>query len=268
MSNLEMNRLLSEEHGYIEPFLRMLGAEEICSIDASPYEGASFIHDMNLPIPSQLKNNFTVVIDGGSLEHIFDYPRGVKNVMEMVRVGGHFLGINPTNGCMGHGFYQFSPELYFRIFAKDNGFSVERIFLFESLPKAKWYEVNDPERVRKRVGLINVHPTHMLIQAKKLNSVPIFTSSPKQSDYVALWSGDTNSYEYTIDRKRKLMQNVLKVTGQRTTTLLLNIYRSIRAITKLRFSSEFFKEVDIAKLFRGGRSNRAPLNRKPRRSLS
>jgi hypothetical protein len=33
---------------------------------------------------------------------------------------------------MGHGFYQFGPELYYRAFSEENGFQVERLELQES----------------------------------------------------------------------------------------------------------------------------------------
>jgi hypothetical protein len=36
---------------YADPFFRFLGAAEIVSIDASAYEGAAALHDMNFPIP-------------------------------------------------------------------------------------------------------------------------------------------------------------------------------------------------------------------------
>src|SRR5687768_10063119 len=62
-----IERLVTEGNGYAEPFLRMLGAQQICSIDSSAYENASLVHDMNLPVPSEVLNAFTVVIDGGSL---------------------------------------------------------------------------------------------------------------------------------------------------------------------------------------------------------
>jgi hypothetical protein len=187
-TDAEISWLLSQENGYSEPFLRSLGAAEICSIDLSAYEGASFLHDMNQPIPDELKNRFTAVIDGGSLEHIFDFPKAIRSCMEMVAVGGHFLGITPANNFMGHGFYQFSPELYFRIFTKNNGFNIEKAIVFEmSSSEPKWYTVADPEKVRRRVELVNQYPVYLLIQAKKVDCVPVFMSSPQQSDYIVRW---------------------------------------------------------------------------------
>ena len=66
--------LLEGADGYAEPLLRLLGATEVTTIDASQYENASLIHDLNRPIDDNLKGRFTVVIDGGSLEHVFHFP--------------------------------------------------------------------------------------------------------------------------------------------------------------------------------------------------
>src|SRR5438105_2467751 len=63
LSEREVNDILSAGQGYAEPLLARLGASEVYSIDASPYEGATFVHDMNLPLPDALRNRFTTVID-------------------------------------------------------------------------------------------------------------------------------------------------------------------------------------------------------------
>ena len=180
-------RLLTEAGGYAEPLLQWLGGERIVSIDASSYEGATVVHDMNLPIPDSLRGTFSAVIDGGTLEHIFNYPVAIKNCMEMLEVGGHVLLMTPANNFVGHGFYQFSPELFFRLFSDVNGFEVRRAIFAETTPEARWYEVVDPAKAGRRVELINRRPAYLLIQARKLRQVPVLESAPQQSDYTVLW---------------------------------------------------------------------------------
>lgn len=186
----EVKDLMSKTGGFAEPFLGALGATEICSFDASEFEGASHLHDFNFPIDESFKNRFTVVIDGGTLEHIFNFPVAIKNCMEMVEVGGHFLAMTPTNNFTGHGLYQFSPELFFRIFSEPNGFRIVRMMIFEDRPEAKWFEVADPDAIRERVSLVNAQPTTLLVLAEKVETVEIFATPPQQSDYVALWKSD------------------------------------------------------------------------------
>lgn len=184
-------QMLTEADGFCEPFFRLLGASEVFSIDASSYQQATLLQDLNQEIPNEIKNRFSAVVDGGSLEHVFNFPKAIANCMDMIRPGGHFIGISPANNFMGHGFYQFSPELFYRVFAAPNGFSMQRMIIYQDCwPDNAWHEVRDPEEVRRRVTLVNRYPTYILIQAQKHHSVPLFSPNPQQSDYVAMWQGD------------------------------------------------------------------------------
>jgi len=174
------------EGDYAEPFFRMLGATEIVSFDASDYEQASYIHDFNLPLDSKFFNHFTTVFDGGTLEHIFNFPQAISNCMEMVSLGGHFLGTTPTNNYSGHGLYQFSPELFFRVFSADNGFAVQSIVSFET--GMNWRAVASPDVVGHRVFVNSQRETLLLIIARKIATVPLFTKPVQQSDYTTLWT--------------------------------------------------------------------------------
>jgi hypothetical protein len=174
--------------GYCEEFLRRLGARDPKSIDASAYEEASLIHDMNQPIGEPLKGRFSVVVDGGTLEHVFNFPTAIRNCMEMLDVGGHFFTQTMANNFMGHGFYQFSPELFYRVFSPENGFRVHRVVLYESRVGApRWYEARDPKDIGERVELINGRQTYMMVHAEKVADVPLFGTPPQQADYSALW---------------------------------------------------------------------------------
>lgn len=118
-----------------EFFCDFLGTVNLTVIDASPYEGADVIHDMNWSVGGEMIERFDAVIDCGSLEHIFNVPVALKNLASMVRIGGAIFITTPANNMMGHGFYQFSPELMFRVFSEQNGFClktlcfVRRVFL-------------------------------------------------------------------------------------------------------------------------------------------
>jgi hypothetical protein len=127
------------------------------------------------------------VIDGGSLEHVFNFPRAIASCMQMLRVGGHYFATTPANNFMGHGFYQFSPELFYRVFSPDNGFAVERMVAYQECWPYVWHDVLDPEQVRQRVTLINRYPTYLLVEGKKVDAVVPFSKTPQQSDYVVLW---------------------------------------------------------------------------------
>ncbi|HEY8559154.1 MAG TPA: class I SAM-dependent methyltransferase [Pyrinomonadaceae bacterium] len=187
LTETEAENLLAE--GFAEPFLKLLGAQKATSFDASDFENATFVHDFNRPIPERFKNKFSVVIDGGTLEHVFNFPTAIKNCMEMVAEGGHFISLSPANNYMGHGFYQFSPELFFRVLDASNGFRIERLFIYEQSIAPEWFAVSDPDAIKDRVTLVNDQPSLMLILAKKIETVEIFKEFPQQSDYVVRWHG-------------------------------------------------------------------------------
>jgi hypothetical protein len=136
------------------------------------------------------------VIDGGSLEHIFNFPVAIKSLMQLLKVGGSIFIATPANNLCGHGFYQFSPELMFRVFSRENGFHLQRIILYEAdfpsielTPHRRAYEVTDPEKVKSRVGIISKTAVTMIVEAKKISDVvALFAVPPLQSDYVTVWN--------------------------------------------------------------------------------
>ena len=184
--------ILREEQGYAEPFLRKIGAAQIETLDISDYEHATILHDMNLPLPDTYHGRFSLVMDGGSLEHVFHYTTALKNAMEAVEPGGHLLTVTPTNNLMGHGFYQFSPELFFRALSPVNGFEIRQTLIYKQPWKGNWYKVADPQQLHTRVELMNGRATYLVVCARKIATVPIFEHTPQQSDYTALWSDTQN----------------------------------------------------------------------------
>jgi hypothetical protein len=181
---------------YADRFLRtFLGVAKLEILDNSAYEGATAIHDLNQPLPESLWGRFDAVIDGGSLEHIFNFPVAIGNLMRLVKVGGRLVVDVPANNWCGHGFYQFSPEVMFRIFSPENGFELKRVALFEARTGVAHmttvrggYAVTDPVQVHTRVGLLSRQPVMLLAEAVKTEDVPPFRTTPQQSDYVALWN--------------------------------------------------------------------------------
>jgi len=172
---------------YCEPFLAALGAETIDSLDASSFEQSTIVHDLNAPLPERLHAQYTAVLDLGTIEHVFNAPAAFKSAMEAVAPGGHFIQVNVANNFTGHGFWQFSPELLYRMLAPENGFEVETMFLHEVERKKRWFRVLDPKAVGRRVTFRNSVPTYVLTVARRTKQVAIFPSPPQQSDYVVQW---------------------------------------------------------------------------------
>jgi hypothetical protein len=201
--------------GFAEPVFKSLGAGNICSLDASAFEGAELIHDLNQPVGADLKARFDVVYDGGTLEHIFNFPMALQNCMEMVREGGRFFLHTPANNWCGHGFYQFSPELFYTMFSADNGFEVERMVIHVVGPYNRWYEVANPQAIRSRVELFNSFPLQLLVQARRTKAVPLFNKMPQQSDYTPRWvepsQDQANPYAPSRPKLAKILPGVARL---------------------------------------------------------
>jgi len=60
-------------------FARELGASKVSAMDVSEYEGADILHDLNVPAPANLHERFDLLIDGGTLEHVFNVPVSMES---------------------------------------------------------------------------------------------------------------------------------------------------------------------------------------------
>ena len=191
----------SDSFGYAEGLFELLGARELISLDCSDFEGASVVHDLNEPLPTSHKEQYDLVYDGGTLEHVFNFPSALRSAMEAVKIGGHLLLHTPTNNYCGHGFYQLSPELFYRALSRENGFEIERMIAFSPFEGSRWYEVEDPAKARRRVEIAHgSHRVLLLVLARRTHKAEIFRTIPQQSDYAAWWN-NAGSEEIEIERR-------------------------------------------------------------------
>jgi hypothetical protein len=163
--------------------LHHFGAACVDSWDYSNYEGASHVADLNKPLNGK-RSTYDTVIDAGSLEHVYNAPQALLNLSEICSDGGQILHLLPANNFCGHGFWQFSPELFFSLYTEPNGYSETRVFLASAYRTDVWYEVMKPQQ-GQRVNVISFTPTFVFcrtVKTRKPNH-----DSVQQSDYVHVW---------------------------------------------------------------------------------
>ncbi|MDY0882650.1 hypothetical protein ACFPL7_06800 [Dongia soli] len=80
-------------------------------LDIVATRGSEIVVDLNEQIPSELVGQYEIVFDGGTMEHCFNVPQVLKNILAMTKVGGYIVHVNPLN-MFNHGFYSFSPTFY------------------------------------------------------------------------------------------------------------------------------------------------------------
>jgi hypothetical protein len=207
----------------------------VLSFDNSDYEQATYVHDMNQKIPAEFIGQYSMVMEGGTLDHVFNFPVAIKNCMEMLEVGGHYIGITISNN-VGSGFYQFSPELFFGVFTKENGFELVDMIVCE-VSSSVWHRVGHPRTSPSgRIELTNSEETYLLILAKKTKQCKIFKNTPQQS-YADILKGGKNNSDYAKPMSiKRLIPNSIK-------RLIPNsIKRLIRCSTN-RFSAPYYQKI-------------------------
>jgi SAM-dependent methyltransferase len=186
---------------HAEPFFELLGAGQVEALDASPFEGANLIHDLNRPVPEELWGRFDVVFDGGTLEHVFQLPTAIQSCMRMVKIGGRLILHTPGNNWFGHGFYQFSPELFFHVLSEANGFALERMTVVENFPAGRCYAMADPARSGLYVETYSVLPILIMVEAVKQHEVPHLLALPPQQSYYADQWGSVSAPGSRLSRR-------------------------------------------------------------------
>jgi hypothetical protein len=165
-----------------EFFLKELRATLVDSYDCSDYEGATYIQDMNRPLTREAR--YDTVIDCGTLEHIYDAPQALKNVSQLCDIGGQIIHVLPANNFCGHGFWQFSPELFFSLYSQTNGYAGTEVFLADLKKPSVWYEVVRP--IQGRAEVTSRSPLYVMCRTVKTGDSP--HENIQQSDYVQIWN--------------------------------------------------------------------------------
>ena len=194
---------------YMDDLYRAMGAKSVDAMDASDFEGATIVQDLNEPLADRLRFRFDAVVDGGTLEHVFNVPMVFKNVADALKVGGHFFGILPANNLCGHGFYQFSADFFYRTFSAENGFKIRKLFVAPVYVAGRWldgpvFEVSDPEKMQGRVEIEGTGRMVFLVQAQKIEQRPVFAKWPQQSDYSTAWTRKLVDHPHRQDKATKL----------------------------------------------------------------
>lgn len=124
-----------EEFVHAQVFFEMMGISEYYDMDKYDFDKPKLLHDLNSPVPECLSGRFSLVVEAGTMEHIFDIRSVMENIVRMLRVGGWIVHFSPSSGSVDHGFYSFSP-CFFYDFYHANGFEDFRCYIIKRKPGA------------------------------------------------------------------------------------------------------------------------------------
>ena len=187
---------------YVEPLLQALGAHVVDSLDASNFEGATIVHDLNQP--KRFENPYDLVMDFGVTEHVFDVKSAWENIVSAVAIGGCYLSVQMANDYVGHGFYQFSPELFYSTL-EANGFDQVEVYLAATRPGPDWSLALNPRLIGRRVQARSTEPVYVLCLATRRADLGGFVV-PQQSDYESDWA-ESVAAESAANANRPLRQS-------------------------------------------------------------
>lgn len=226
-----------EKYTNAQTVFTLLGAENVFVADYSKYENPDIVIDLNSPIDNEYCEKFDVLLDGGTLEHIFDIPTALFNIVKMLKKGGEAILVLPASNAIDHGFYSISPTLLYDFFS-NNGFNnfscyLREVSSFNLKKKGRVYRYN---HVGSQYVLTSKKSVEIIFFATKTQDVKQIVK-PMQSLYVnELWS---NKQEVNRTQKK----------GNR------KIFRSLRAILT-PFLKEHRPELyDVLRLTKKRRKN-------------
>ena len=192
------------------------------SLDFSEYQGATILQDLNTPIKPELKNAFSLIIESGTLEHIMDFRQAVGNVGEMTKIGGYMAIITPTNGYVGHGYFQINPDFFYAFFSPENGFEVVTCLMKFSKSPFWFYHPSPADDIGFRAEFRSRRYIRTFLLIKKVGAPSLQITNA--FDYEKIW----NASRGEISWKGRLYNRT--PTAIQLLLRFLNSFRLRRAI--------------------------------------
>jgi hypothetical protein len=211
---------------YLDELLRQDFGCRVDALDLSDYQGATIPQDLNSPVPPELKNRFDLIVESGTLEHIMDFKQAAESLGEMTKVGGYLAIITPTNGYVGHGFFQINPDFFYSFFSPENGFEVVTCLMKFAGSRPWLHHPNPVEDIGFRAEFRSRRYIRTFLLIKKVDVAQVHVTN--SFDYEKIWQADKGG----ISWKGKLYN--------RTPSF---IQRFLRFINGIRVRRAIFKKL-------------------------
>ena len=232
---LENNIAFSKEY-CDEILMDYFGANLVHSIDNSNFEGANIIFDMNEELESITKQ-YDTIIDIGTSEHVFNINQNLKNMSKLCKRGGKIIHCLPANNQCGHGFWQFSPELFFSLYNESNGYKSTRLHLIDNNNDKSYWQINKKPK-NERLELNSFTPLYIfVVTIKKLENI---IQKAQQSDYEYVWNKKLVNIQ--SDTKKKSTSSIIwKKIKDKIKYFFRNNYLSNKTFIKYENKRLFLK---------------------------
>jgi len=210
---------------YDEQVFRALGFDSVVSMDNSRYEGADIVFDLNSDaLPKDMEEKYDYILDGGTLEHVFDFRNSLKLIHKMLKVGGTFIFDLPSAMYdLNHGFYHISPCALYEYF-KENKYQINNMVLY-------FYDIGDvTSNGHYSGGNVGIYELN-----KSIKDISGRLIKPKVTDVLFMTWGSViktsestyesipqqNIYSATWENKKTMAERLAKALAQAETKVYL-----------------------------------------------
>lgn len=204
-------------HGYewLDDFLFDQFEARCHSIDVSDYEDATFVWDFQEPIgPEEDFEPYDLILDFGTVEHIYDIARVYENIDQLLAPGGMYVGVNGRTGWNSHGLFQFTPEFSFTL-ANKLGYNLESWTVEYGTENPYWYHYitygHDPQPVWRSLTKM----TYLVVFMTKPSVVAGHTSLAKSVRYEEFLHASKEEAPTAVVADYKSSQFVIKPFNDR-----------------------------------------------------
>jgi hypothetical protein len=191
---------------------------------------------MNEELESITKQ-YDTIIDIGTSEHVFNINQNLKNMSKLCKRGGKIIHCLPANNQCGHGFWQFSPELFFSLYNESNGYKSTRLHLIDNNNDKSYWQINKKPK-NERLELNSFTPLYIfVVTIKKLENI---IQKAQQSDYEYVWNKKLVNIQ--SDTKKKSTSSIIwKKIKDKIKYFFRNNYLSNKTFIKYENKRLFLK---------------------------
>ena len=213
-----------------DSFFKILGFSKVDSLDYFENEKPTYVADLNKPLRIDLYNKYDMVFDGGTIEHCFNVNEVLSNVIKLLKVGGLVVHHVPMTGWVEHGFYQFSPSLFYDFYGA-NGFDNLKAIIHQ-IGKKSYYIDYDPDLISVFNNMKKV--TMIFFIAQKMTEL-MDIKEPIQSIWLNKFAKNEGliiNNNKAINLKSHVKSFLLNVPQKNLSSLLMRIARSLNVLRK------------------------------------
>jgi len=154
-------------------FFHLLGFDQVKAIDVSASEGAEIVLDLNGDLPDKLVGTTDLLVDGSTLDNVFDPITALRNAIKLLKPDGRIYLSNSGNYSPIHAgipYLMFTPAWFYDFFAINN-FADCQVVTIDYRPDGAavhWLEHQYVLRDRKWITpRASEHPTAITVFAER-----------------------------------------------------------------------------------------------------